>query len=399
MNTPSRSPLGAFYRSTLGVRMNDVGNIYVAGGTFVDNKTGSTCNTELLSFSGRSLKAVFFGEETEFTNYYAKKIFVDSHGDVIVSSGGSYYDGTPGKVSKCSKSGTVLWTYDPILDPESTADYKAWIDDVFVGPDDNVFALCSVEKLGTGDVYLYESYFLRRLSPTGEITTLTLGMPSGYDFKTRFAFIDPPHLSIDSNGDIIVFGDRVLENADGSVYYQIAKWNKDGTFIWSKNKPGIPNISCLSFGVNGDFYFTTYQNSDDWDQLGDVRVYKYNASGILVWSALVDNDNVNSFTTYDIILDKEGDVYIAYSYGIRRLSPLGVNLGIMSGSSYRYFRLGIDSFGYIYALSERVNYETNRYESLVSKYDPKAPPGYGGYYSPILTFNSQSDAYDMVIVG
>ena len=91
-NTPARSPLGAFYRSPLGVRGAGGIYIYIAGYNFIDDNTGLTCNTAVHSVSGTRAKNI---KNLSFGSWLILKIFADSSGNIITfdKPSDSYYSG------------------------------------------------------------------------------------------------------------------------------------------------------------------------------------------------------------------------------------------------------------------------------------------------------------------
>lgn len=401
MNTPSRSPLGAFYRSPLGVRGAGGIYIYIAGYNFIDDNTGLTCNTAVHSVSGTRAKNI---KNLSFGSLVILKIFADSSGNIITLAMPSY-SSYPSMVTKYSKNGGVLFSYDVELDGEYSEEFPMWIQDVFVGADDNIYILCRKEI--DLDGFIEAETLLKKVTTNGALLSVPLESPAGMRLGSDWWSGGSEGVRVDANGDILIFSDVIFSKLiDNSRHNNIAKWDKNGVLLWRTDNPtgSYPGIANLTFGAAGDFYYTTYQNLNS-PNYGELRAYKNNGDGTQAWSTQYVLDPMNIAYTFDILFGKDGDVYVLSSHSIFRFSALGEIRGRMFSHGGRYsLRLQMDSSGRLYSLYYKwVNDHEpeGRYESVVEIYEPNRPPwmfnGEGTWY-PVSEFNSQADAEDMVIV-
>ncbi len=148
------------------------------------------------------------------------------------------------------------------------------------------------------------------------------------------------------NQSNLSFGNVSVANSDGSgnsYDFFVVEFNGDGDAVWSRSN-GTPNHNdfpvALSLNTAGELYAgTSYQDTGVVMYGGQVKIYKYNNNGDVVWNA-TGNSN-NGVSLGDITNDNNGNLYIAGGYSGN--AQFGnVTLNEDNGGSYvvKYDHLG-----------------------------------------------------------
>ena len=353
MNTPARSPLGAFYRSPLGVLTQSGWDVALMG----DYNLGSDgrANTVLYTKTGSKIKRIQV--ESAYTSiYYVQK---DSSGNFIFSGYEEFWNGSSWvtrSIFKCDKNGKPIWgdTFNQYKDAyglalDSNDNVYAVFDDSYT-PGTGLSALTIFDKDGTE---------LDHTLATLETFTVTGGFTG---------------VSVDADKNLAITGGQVLnKTGDRSSRtqnditkdeeYSLAVWDSDRNLLWyygyhwteymmlygswvlyDYGGGDYGSFICCVFDKDGNLYGVARTTNYDvgtnywlvkfnstgvihWvrdcglgevlatDNAGSIYVagsvstidgkttYKFSSDGTLLWSAS------HGKTVYDIKVDKTGNVY------------------------------------------------------------------------------------------
>ena len=354
MNTPARSPLGAFYRSPLGVLTQSGWDVALMG----DSNYGSDgiyTNTVLYSKAGVKIKRIQVASSST-SIYYVQK---DSSGNFIFSGYDTFWNGSSyvyRLICKCDKNGTLIWsdTFNQYKDARGLA----------LDSDDNVYAV-----------------FIAAYTPGTGLSALTIFDKDGTELDHTLATLETftvtggfTGVSVDADKNLAITGGWVLEKTgdrssrtQGDIAkdeeYSLAVWDSDKNLLWyygyhwtedmmlygswvlydygggdyggfvacifdkEGNLYGVARTTNSDYGTN---YWLVKFNSTgviQWvrdcglgevlatDNAGSIYVagsvstidgnttYKFSSDGTLLWSAS------HGKTVYDIKVDKTGNVY------------------------------------------------------------------------------------------
>ena len=342
------------------------GNIYVTGSS-VKSGTGSNYTTVKYNSAGVEQWVTHYNG-TANLNDGASAIAVDHSGNVYVT-GVSIGSGTDQDFAtlKYNSAGIEQWV----------ARYH--------GPEDRDRAVAIAVDL-SGNVYV-----------TGESD----GSGSDRDYATvkyNSAGIEqwvarydgPIHsddrvsdIGVDNSGNVYVTGSS--RDQDTETDYATVKYNSSGKQQW-----------VVRYNGSGDFY--DYANALALDNLGNVYVtgeslseqteedfvtIKYNSSGIQQWIASYDGPGDSYDGAYHLVIDKEGNVYVAggsagpgirQDYVMVKYNAAGIEQwvacydGPESGFD-RVMGLAVDAQGNVIATGYSINPETDESKYATIKYN------------------------------
>ncbi len=137
-------------------------------------------------------------------------------------------------------------------------------------------------------------------------------------------------ITIDNYDNIIIggsfystmdFGSSVFLNNGGSADIFIAKFNKNGGFIWARKGGGAESDYCIGVGVDslGNVYQTGiigYSSNSFFGSImltnsngiSDIYIAKYDSAGVPIWAQNIDGPCTASPTS--IVTDKNGNSYV-----------------------------------------------------------------------------------------
>lgn len=246
------------------------------------------------------------------------KIMIDNQNNIYITGDGNFvssnsYDGL---IAKYSSSGTQLWLhqYDYYNSTEEDTDLTQGI---YLDSNSNLFvSVTSFRLIETEIEFSYES----------KITVLKYNT----DGVLQFAYVDPAinvsagkDLKLDSLGNIIVVGTKILENIEypGNKCLTI-KLNPSGEFVWEQ----VYLFRDNSFGqyveidANNNIYVTaaTYRsissvsNPTETISLTNVLLLKYDTQGEeILFHEFISNLASSYDEAVSTKMDAQGNLYLA----------------------------------------------------------------------------------------
>ena len=204
---------------------------------------------------------------------------------------------------------------------------------------------------GAGNVYVADSDTIRKVSPSGSVTTIA--NTSG-------------HIAVDDGGNVLVASD----------YNQaIDRIAPDGTIsrLTIKLPTGYPGNPFWFDAVKADHAGNLYVILDDWDITAALKLTP-SAAGEYVGQVI--QDPAPSYWATAIGLDDAGNLYVRYDADpIYRFSPAGqVEVRYAAGSSGGFFwgSMCVDNVGRILALPEYFDYVEKVGTIEIGTFDPTA---------------------------
>ncbi|MCK9571396.1 hypothetical protein M0R72_20780 [Candidatus Pacearchaeota archaeon] len=331
MNTFSRSQLGVFYRSALGVFAAN-GVLYVGGHT--ENIGGNYINVIKYSSMGRYNGNALFATDIDYMES-------DSGGAVII--GGS---GATGLIAKYQKNGTLLWAGGP-----DTINLPA-VTGIAVGSDDKIYATFR---------YSYTSgtpaFGLMVFTSSGVASNVAITPPSGYQSGRDFDDLD-----VSASGLVAICGD-VFDKYVGGVLdtaYSLAVINGSHSLVWYSGIWGTGSDSDLEFrSCVFDAYGNLFASAVEYEA-GFDTIFKFDSSGNVLWGIAGGNRPI-------LAADRDGNLYAA-TYGSISVFSKYDSSGALLWSveeGEEIMDIKIDNIGFIYVCG--VNNSTS--VSMVRKYN------------------------------
>lgn len=278
-------------------------------------------------------------------------------GPVVDQAGNVYVIGrfrSSGETFKFSNSATTLSTFNPDVLTIFMAKYNKegdllWAksfksgmaDGELIGVDASGNVYCSgvyrdsikIDNTTLNGSSTEYKPFLAKFTTTGNLLwarNITTALP-GY-------YMEYGALEVDAQNNVLMagnfgqhsisFDNIVLNNSDNSATsydYFVVKFDAEGDAVWATSggapdKDDMATSLCLNSG--GGFYVgTQYQDTGVVMNGGQIRVYKYNTSGSVVW-----DEHINA--TSGVLLgaltsDAQGNFYMAGTYsGVMELDNL-----------------------------------------------------------------------------
>ncbi len=165
-----------------------------------------------------------------------------------------------------------------------------------------------------------EDYFIAKYNYNGALIWIRqLGASGGTTQATG--------VSVDTNGSIYITGYTNVgisgQIQNGISDYFIAKYDKNGLLLWTKQVGTIGGYTLgrgISVGINGSIYITGGTNigisGETLKGLIDYFIAKYNYDGTLIWTRQVgggDEEIIGGVIGYGISANDNGSIYITGS--------------------------------------------------------------------------------------
>lgn len=279
----------------------------------------------------------------------------DGGGDILVDSIGNVYVCGHPVVLKYNSSGELLW------ESEHIAEFIR----IEIDSEGNIYAA------GTR----LSNYMTVKFNTDGqEIWRRSYNGPGNEQDDLR-------DMMLDSKGNIIVTG----ESWGGSTTnYDFAtiKYSGNGDTLWIRryNGPALNPPLDGGFGMAIDTSDNIYVTG--WSQgpaeKANTLTLKYSPDGDLLWERRFPEDGQISNSGYDMVIDKDGFIYVASrAFGFRDFlnkydsdgNHLWTAEGEMPNLFYTVFpRIATDKYGSIYMTSGNVQAPNNEYSNLL-KFD------------------------------
>ncbi|GHV72835.1 hypothetical protein AGMMS49940_01370 [Spirochaetia bacterium] len=315
------------FSSTAGVAVDNAGNVYVA----------DTSNQRIRKISPSGAVTTLAGDRpygyadgtgTEVRFYNPEGVAVDNAGNVYVA------DTSNQRIRKISPSGAVTTLAGGV--PYGYADGT--------GTEARFYYPKGVAVDNAGNVYVADSYNhrIRKISPSGAVTTLAGGVSYGYadGTGTEARFYYPEGVAVDNAGNVYV--------ADTSNQ-RIRKISPSGAVTTLAG--GVPYGYADGTGTEARFY---YPKGVAVDNAGNVyvadsynhRIRKISPSGAVTTLAggvsygYADGTGTEARFYYPegVAVDNAGNVYVADTSNqrIRKISPSGAVTTLAGGVPYGY---------------------------------------------------------------
>jgi len=130
---------------------------------------------------------------------------------------------------------------------------------------------------------------------------------------------DAKDLVIDTSGNVYVTGSS--RGIDSGYDIVTLKYNSNGVQEWVRRYNGVQNSVDFSNAITIDDFGNIYITGSSYENLSNacITTIKYNSIGEVIWIKYYCDKINSSNTGHDIILDKEGNVYITGK--IQELAP------------------------------------------------------------------------------
>ncbi|HRE40810.1 MAG TPA: SBBP repeat-containing protein [Ignavibacteria bacterium] len=148
---------------------------------------------------------------------------------------------------------------------------------------------------------------------------------------------DAKDLVIDTSGNVYVTGSS--RGIDSGYDIVTLKYNSNGVQEWVRRYNGVQNSVDFSNAITIDDFGNIYITGSSYENLSNacITTIKYNSIGEVIWIKYYCDKINSSNTGHDIILDKEGNVYITGK--IQELAPF-----IMHYITIKYTSNGIEQW-------------------------------------------------------
>lgn len=275
--------------------VDNVGNVYVTGYSYVTTHAGTNSNyiTIKSSADGNELWVAHYNGPGNREDV-AAALAVDNSGNVYVT-GTSRGDGTGDDYCtiKYDANGNQIWV-KRYNDPGNYYDYAT---DIAVDNSGNVYVTGTSPGSSTGKDYVTIKY-----APNGYQIWAKRYNTSGY-YMDDYA----KAIAVDDLGNVYVTGESRREN-----YYDYAtiKYNSNGILLWEAiyGGPGYDVPYDLVLDDFGNIYVTG-------EASGNYATVKYSSNGYQLWTAIYDGPNNCHDTPRALVVDKSGNVYVTGKSG------------------------------------------------------------------------------------
>ena len=146
-------------------------------------------------------------------------------------------------------------------------------------------------------------YFVKKFSSTGQFLWEGQINPSNGIYETLEG------LEVDNLGNVYLTGIAGLSDSG----FALGKFNGIGNLVWVKiYNPSVQSSNRTSISV--DLFGNIYQSGKYYSSNStnnECRVLKYDSSGNLIWTTILDSFGLGSGGTRTLV-DKFGDVYVTY---------------------------------------------------------------------------------------
>ena len=338
-NTPARSPLGAFYRSPLGVRGAGRDLVY-AFGWFENYFPYDGCNAITLANSSGNI-IDYFTFPTEL-GADVTQIAIDPSGNIVMGGRDYYSPGQHKHVSKYTPKGQFLWGF---------VETTGVVTDVYrlvVDKGGFIYALLHYLQMPPA----VETNFVV-FSTDGERSCVGLEIPG---YKVNWGVVD---FDVDSNGCIGACG--TFANEEHTAEYTIAKFTNERSLIWKAgyydDETGYETTFTLCRFDPGGCLFAARPTGEEASY---HSLFKFGVDGSVEWSVKSLND------IYSMCVDRDGSVYVVGEREdgttIQKYSSAGSLLWSADHGGSGYL-VDVDEKGNVYT----VVWRSNMYDSIVKQ--------------------------------
>jgi len=292
-------------------------------------------------------------------------------------------------ITKYNPNGTKVWTK---LLGTSDTDYASALT---IGNDGAIYVSGYTSGNLDGQTNSgYSDAFITKYNPDGtKVWTKLLGTSGYYDYAYG--------LTTGNDGAIYVSGytygnlDGQTNSGSGDAF--VTKYNPDGTKVWTKllgtsNEDGG---DALTTGKDGAIYVSGAISRNLDSGSGDAFIAKYNPDGTIVWTKLLGTSSYDY--AYDLTTGNDGAIYVSgftggnldaqinsggsYDAFIAKYNPDGTKVWtklLGTSGDDQAFALTTDNDGAIYVsglTSDNLDGQTNSgtYDAFITKYQD-APP-------------------------
>ena len=199
-------------------------------------------------------------------------------------------------VMKVNSSGTILWSREFSAPGNGPDEAKK----VLIHPNGNIIVTGYGNNKAVGN-----DFWTMAFNTAGDTLWTNL-----HNSSSTNLYDEANDMVIDGNGNIIVAGQSdndptMVTNND----YMIVKLSAAGTVLWEKKNNGAGNAEDRCEGVdvdsNNDIYVTGRSSNGADD---DYLTMKYNTSGTLIWSDVMDNGGTDR--AVDIEVGNNNNIYV-----------------------------------------------------------------------------------------
>ena len=185
-----------------------------------------------------------------------------------------------------------------------------------------------------GNVYVTEFNRIRKITPVGQVTTLNNGAAGYADGNLNTAlFNDLKAITIDAAGAIYVvdwtgnypnFAARIRKIAPDGTVSTLAGSGSGGNVNGSGNIAQFSTVYGLTIDSDGNLYAADY---------GNYCIRKITPAGIV--STVSEIGQVTN-GPLDVISDGSGNIYVATSYQVYKVSTSGTSVSLVAGIKVGY---------------------------------------------------------------
>jgi len=303
------------------IATDKAGNVYVADRTFTVRKISPSGLVTILT--GTALvKGTKDGTAASIQFNHLKGVATDSNGNLYVAD---ERDHTVRQITPAGVVSTLAGTSG------------------HAGSNDGIGATASFNRPkgiatdGDGNVYVADTgnHAIRRIAPSGEVTTLAgkAGLYGSADGTGELArFREPGALATDSAGNVYVVDSGGIDDTNSTTIRKITSQGTVSTIVKRSNLLGFQDIAV---DIADNLYFIAQDRADvnplSASPNGYLSVFKLTTAGELSTMGKTAAGTKAIFDTLSgIAVDRSGNVYVAQSGSIQRITPTGAVSTLMT---------------------------------------------------------------------
>jgi len=293
--------IGGGYDCADVIRVDDAGNLYVAGASYGIG-TSRDCVTVKYNSAGDTLWARYYDGGA---NHY------DDLDDLVIDDAGNVYV-TGRSIASATQYDIVTIKYDTDGVEQWVARYAGDYGDddegiaIAVDDDGNVYVFGNTYALSTSNNYVTIKY-----NSAGD--TVWTRIYDGPDNSSELAH----DIALDESGNVYVTGYGYT--AAGYLDFLTVKYDTAGTEQWAAYQNGTDNNAtdeAYDIEVRGGYVYVAGE-SEGLGTQEDFLTVKYTTAGDTVWTARYHNPGGASDAAYALAVDEYDNVYVTgLSYGI-----------------------------------------------------------------------------------